>query len=61
MAKAKSRKVISVTLDLSEEEARFILELTRNYFRINNIPEEPEQHAKIRRSVFEALKEELGG
>lgn len=55
MATAKARRQITFTLELSQEEAQFIADLTQNSLYANGVQEPAEQEA-LRCSIFEAIR-----
>lgn len=55
---ATSSKTVQVQLDLSEKEARFIMNIMQNAF-LEPGQTEPEDQTEMRYSIFEALNAEV--
>lgn len=59
MAKTTVNKTVSVTLDLTPEEARFLRDLLQNPLGCDNPEDEPMDETEMRSNIFTVLKDTI--
>lgn len=59
MAKVKTIRIVKINLELTLEEAQYLLDLTQNFLSTQNPKDEWPLHKKNRKQIWKALSEGL--